>query len=192
MLGWIAAAALCCATTAAASEAPLNALLQEAQRAFDEAVTLDKAGEYAKAVAEGEHALVLREAVHGGTHLEVANCLNLLGRLHRLQGELGRAEPLLQRALAIREASLGGNHPAIAASLNNLASLRLAQQRLDAAVPLLTRAFALSEQRLRQEALDFSEDRLASFLQRLRSDEERLYRLVRAYPDNARVRRLAY
>jgi CHAT domain-containing protein len=67
----------------------------------------------------------------------------------------------------------------------------LAQQRLDATVPLFTRAFAVSEQRLRQEALDFSESRLASFLQLLRTDEEHLYALLRAHPDNARVRRMA-
>ncbi|HEX8826189.1 MAG TPA: CHAT domain-containing protein, partial [Archangium sp.] len=37
----------------------------------------------------------------------------------------------------------------------------------------------------------FSEERLAGFLQFLRTDEERLYALLRAHPDDASVRRLA-
>ena len=44
---------------------------------------------------------------------------------------------------------------------------------------------------LRHEALDFSESRLTDFLQFLRTDEERLYALLRAHPDNASVRSLA-
>jgi len=102
-----------------------------------------------------------------------------------------RAEPLYQRALAILEEALGGTHPWVAQTLHNLARLRLAQHRLVDAVPLFTRAFAISEQRLRQEALDFSESRLSTFLQHLREDEQMLYALLRAPPQDARVQRLA-
>ena len=147
-------------------------------------------GQYARAEPLYERALVLWEESLGKNHPDVAGLLSNLATLHREQGRYARAEPLYERALAIREAVLGKDHPGLAASLNNLAFLRLAQHRLDAAVPLLTRAFAVSEQRLRREALDFSEARLASFLQLLRADEERLYALVRAHPDSADVRRL--
>ncbi|RKH48245.1 CHAT domain-containing tetratricopeptide repeat protein [Corallococcus sicarius] len=148
-------------------------------------------GQYARAEPLYARALVLWEESVGKNHPDVAGLLSNLATLHREQGRYDRAEPLYERALAIREAVLGRDHPGLAASLNNLAFLRLAQARLDAAVPLLTRAFTVSEQRLRREALDFSEARLASFLQLLRADEERLYALLRAHPDSADVRRLA-
>ncbi|KFE66558.1 hypothetical protein DB31_1031 [Hyalangium minutum] len=136
-------------------------------------------------------ALAIREAVFGKQHPFVADVLHPLANLYQEQGLLGRAEPLHQRALALRESILGKKHPDVATSLNDLALLRLAQDRLGVAVPLFTRAFAVSEQRLRHEALDFSEARLATFLQHLRADEERIYALLRAHPDNASVRRLA-
>jgi tetratricopeptide (TPR) repeat protein len=145
VLGWIAVVALCCEAGAAAGEEKPEARLQEAQTAYDEAIKLQEAGKYAEAMAQGEHALVLREALLGGTHPEVANCLNLLGRLHQLQGSSDRAEPLLQRALAIREAALGKNHPDVAASLNNLANIYQEQGLYGRAEPLYERALAIRE-----------------------------------------------
>jgi CHAT domain-containing protein/Tfp pilus assembly protein PilF len=136
-------------------------------------------------------ALAIREKVLGKNHPTVAESLNGIAVFYTKQGLYGRAEPLYRRALAIGEASLGKSHPDVTRVLNNFALLQLARNRLDAAVPLLTRAFALSEQRLRQEALDFSEARLASFLQFLRTDEERLYALLHEHPGNAHVKRLA-
>jgi tetratricopeptide (TPR) repeat protein len=114
---------LCCAAGAAAGEPPPDARLQEAQKAFAEATTLNEAGKYTEAVAQVERALELREALLGGTHPEVADCLDLLGRLYLRQGNIDRAEPLLRRGLVIREAALGGKHPDVASSLNNLANL---------------------------------------------------------------------
>jgi CHAT domain-containing protein len=71
------------------------------------------------------------------------------------------------------------------------ARLRLTRHCFADTLALYTRTFALSEQRLRHEALGFSESRLASFLQGLRADEQALYALLRAHPEDARVRRLA-
>ncbi|WP_439332606.1 tetratricopeptide repeat protein, partial [Pyxidicoccus fallax] len=147
-------------------------------------------GLYGSAEPLYQFALTIREAALGKHHPDVAASLNNLAVLYANQGLHDRAEPLYERALTLREAALGENHPEVAALLNNLALLRLSQHRLDAAIPLFTRAFAISEQRLRQEALDFSEARLASFLQLLRTDEERLYALLRARDDD-RVRHLA-
>jgi CHAT domain-containing protein len=107
-------------------------------------------------------------------------------------GVAGAAEkPDTRRQEARGDLDTGKSAPHDAQALNHLGGLRLAQGHLDQALPLLTRAFALSERRLRQEALGFSEAHLALFLQSLRTDEERLYALLRAYPDNAHVRRLA-
>jgi CHAT domain-containing protein len=146
---------------------------------------------YAQAEPLYQRALAIHEAALGKDHPSVATLLNNLATLYMDQGLYGRAEPLYQRALALWEAALGQKHPELARPLNNLASLRLAQHRVDEALPLFMRAFAVSEQRLRHEALDFSEARLARFLQFLRTDEERLYALVRAHPDNVNVRRMA-
>jgi CHAT domain-containing protein/Tfp pilus assembly protein PilF len=148
-------------------------------------------GLYARAEPLLQRALAIQEAAYGKNDPDVADALNDLANLYSAQGLYGRARPLYERSLAVREATFGKNHPRNAETLNQLAVVHLSQHRLAEAVPLLTRAFALSEQRLRQEALGFSEVHLARFLQFLRTDEERLYALLRAHPDNARVRRLA-
>ncbi len=109
----------------------------------------------------------------------------------QLQGDYPRAEQLYRRALALREAAWGDRHPLIAETLYHLAQLHLARERLDDALPLLWRTLTLCEQRLRQEALEFSTSRLTGFLQSLRAYEERLYALLRAHPEDVRVQRLA-
>ncbi|WNG31878.1 tetratricopeptide repeat protein [Cystobacter fuscus] len=148
-------------------------------------------GQYDIARPLYELALSLREAPSGGSQLHVATSLHALATLYVNQGLYDQAEPLLLRALAIREETLGHHHPDVATSLDALARLRLAQNRLADALPLYTRAFSISEQRLRQEALDFSESRLARFLHQLRASEEAIYALLRAHPEDARVRHLA-
>ncbi len=145
VLGWMTLVVLCCAAGGDAGVEPTDARLVEAQSAFDEAKKLQGDGKYADALVKGEHALTLREAILGGTHLEVAACLNLLGSLYRLQGNFARAEPLIQRSLVIREAALGSHHPDVASSLNNLASLYRTQGLHDRAEPLLLRALAIRE-----------------------------------------------
>jgi CHAT domain-containing protein/Tfp pilus assembly protein PilF len=154
ILGWMAVAVLCCAAQAVAGEPAPDARLQEAQKAYDEAKTLDAAGKYPEAVTQGEHALALREAVLGGTHPEVASCLDLLGKVHRHQGDLAQAEPLIQRGLALREAALGKDHPDVAQSLNNLAALYLDQGLYGRAEALVQRALAIREAALGKNPLD--------------------------------------
>jgi len=135
--------------------------------------------------------LATAEAAYGKNHPDAAASLHELADLYSAQGFHGRARPLYERALAIREANFGENPPRGAEVLNQLAVGRLARHRLAEALPLLTRAFTMSEQRLRQDVLGVSETHLAHVLQLLRADEERLYALLRAHPQDARVRRLA-
>jgi CHAT domain-containing protein/Tfp pilus assembly protein PilF len=148
-------------------------------------------GLYHRAEPLHQRAIAIRETTLGIDHPEVATSLNNLAVLYTEQRLYDRAEPLLQRALAIREAVVGDNHSEVAFALNNLARLRLAQHRLADALPLYARAFAIAEQRLRHEALDFSEARLANFLQHLRANEQALYALLRSHPKDPRVQRLA-
>ncbi|WP_444547782.1 CHAT domain-containing protein [Stigmatella ashevillensis] len=138
-----------------------------------------------------QRALTVREAALGKSHPDVAASLTSLAALYIEQGAYGRAEPLLLRSLAISEAVFGKDHLDSTLVLLNLALLRVAQHRVAEAVALSTRAFTVSEQRLRQEALDFSESRLAGFLQYLRTTEQVLYALLRAHPKDVRVQRLA-
>jgi CHAT domain-containing protein len=190
-LGWMVLAALCCVAKVAAGEERMKSMLLEAQAAFDKANRLQEAGQYTAALMQSHHALSLREAVLGNEHLEVANSLNQLGNLFLQRRETPRARALLERALAIRQAALGKHHPDVVHTLVELARLRLAQHRLAEALPLLMQAFTLSEEYLRQELLAVSESRRMSLLQDLRTDEERIYTLLRIHPDDARVRRLA-
>ncbi|MDC0711014.1 tetratricopeptide repeat protein [Stigmatella sp. ncwal1] len=150
-----------------------------------------KQGLYGRAEPLYQRALAIKEASLGKTHPNVASSLHNLAALYFAQGLYGRAEFLFRRARSIWEASFDNNHPLLAESLNELGRLRLAQHRLSDALPLLSRSFSISERRLRHEALDFSESRLSSFLSLLRADEQRLYALLHAHPQDARVQRLA-
>jgi CHAT domain-containing protein/Tfp pilus assembly protein PilF len=151
---WMVVVALCCAVSAAAGEETSDARLQEAQRAYEEASALEKAGKRAESLARGEHALALWEAVLGDAHPEVARCLELLGNLHKRQGKLDRAEALIQRALAIREAVLGKDHPDVAQSLNTLANIYSDRGWYDRARPLYERALAIREAALGKDHPD--------------------------------------
>jgi CHAT domain-containing protein/tetratricopeptide (TPR) repeat protein len=148
-------------------------------------------GMYTRATPLLKRALAMMEAALGKNNLGLVALLRDLADLYSAQGLYGQAKPLYERAITILEATSGKSHPVVARMLNNLAVVQLARHRLDEALPLFTRSFAMSEQRVRQESLGFSEARLANFLQFLRTDEERLYALLRAHPDDSRVRRLA-
>ncbi|ADO69323.1 Tetratricopeptide repeat family protein [Stigmatella aurantiaca DW4/3-1] len=148
-------------------------------------------GRYRRAEPLYRRALAIQEESLGPSHPDVAESLHNLATLYSEQGLYGRAEPLYRRSLALWESALGSNHPVVAASLNELGRLRLAQHRLSDALPLFSRSFSISERRLRHEALDFSGSSLSSFLFNLRFDEQLLYALLRAYPQDARVQHLA-
>ncbi|MFY0565438.1 tetratricopeptide repeat protein [Archangium lansingense] len=145
VFGWMMVVVLCCGAGGGAGEETPDARLLEAQAALDEATKLRDAGGYSEALARAEHALALREAVLGSTHPDVASCLSTVGDLHRRQGDMAHAEPLLQRALAIREAVLGNKHPDVAQSINNLALLYQSQGLYGRAETFYRRALALRE-----------------------------------------------
>jgi CHAT domain-containing protein/Tfp pilus assembly protein PilF len=148
-------------------------------------------GLYARAEPLLIHTLEIQESTLGARHPDVARSLNNLATVYIAQGLYTRAEPLLVRARKIQEAALSDHHPSTILSLNNLAALHLAQVQLDAALPLLQRALTQSEQHLRQQVHGFSEQSLGSFLRLMRTQEDVLYSLVRAYPDHPRVPHLA-
>ena len=144
------------------AQQPSDPRLAEAQTEFDAASTLQEAGQYADALTRAEHALALRESVLGGSAPEVAECLNQVGELFRLQGNLSRATVPFQRALAIREAVLGDSHPQVADSLNRLALIYSTQASYARAEPLFRRALAI-----REAALGDAHPQVASSLNNL-------------------------
>jgi len=144
---------------------------------------------YSRAEALLKQALAIDKAA--GNDDGVANNLQGLGILRYEQGRYDEGASFYEQALAIHETVLGSTHPFVANSLNDLAWLRLRQRRLADATKLFEREAAISEGRLRREALDFSEARLAGFLQFLDDNEQHLYSLVRDHPENSDVRRLA-
>jgi CHAT domain-containing protein/Tfp pilus assembly protein PilF len=145
VVGWMVVMFLCCAAGGQTGEGRPDARLVEAQTNFDAAKKLLTSGQYAESLLRARQALALREAVLGSTHPDCASCLDLMGNLYRLQGDVPPAEPLLQRALALREAALGHDHPDVASSLNSLANLYSTQGLYDRARPLYQRALALRE-----------------------------------------------
>jgi tetratricopeptide (TPR) repeat protein len=92
-----------------------------------------------------ERALEIREKTVGPNHPDMAESLNNLGGLLRVQGDLAEAQPYYERALEIWEKALGPDHPSTAASLNNLGGLLQAQGDLPGARPYYERALAIRE-----------------------------------------------
>jgi len=136
---------------------PTDSRLEEARKAWDEGQRLNAAGQYAEAIPLIQQAQRLREAVLPGAHPAVADCINLLGELHVLIGDLAQAEPLLMRALQLREASLGEHHPDVARTLNSLSALAYYQGRHAQAVSLSERALRIQEATLGPNHADVAE-----------------------------------
>ncbi|KFE63471.1 CHAT domain-containing tetratricopeptide repeat protein [Hyalangium minutum] len=148
-------------------------------------------GLYAQAERLYARALALREAALGQSHMLVAASLTSLALLYQRQGLHDRARPLYERALAVGEETLGKHHPQVITTLLHLARFSLSQQRLAEALPFYARAFTASEVFLRRELLGVSEVRLTRYLGLLRGEEEELYALASAHPEEPRVRHLA-
>ena len=101
-----------------------------------------------------QQALAIREQVLGSDHPAVAESLNVLAMLARLQGDYEQAEGFHRQALAIREKTLGPDHPATAMSLNNLGVLYRSQGKYEQAEPLFQQALNIFERSLGSEHPD--------------------------------------
>jgi CHAT domain-containing protein/tetratricopeptide (TPR) repeat protein len=108
---------------------------------------LSRAGRYADAISLGQQLVAEAEKMAGKEHPMVAMTLFTLAELHRMQGDLAEAEPMLKRVLAMREKALGPDHADVAATLASLSFLavtqadyRLAEQYVERALAIRTRA----------------------------------------------------
>ena len=128
--------------------ASLHAQSEALTEAFQQGLSLYKAGQYEQAVPLWRKALELGEQEYGPVHPTTAGLINDLAQLYRLLGRYAEAEPLYKRALAIREMALGPDHPDVGESLNNLALLYKTQGRYSQAEPLYRRDLAILEKAL--------------------------------------------
>ncbi|WP_322746046.1 DUF2225 domain-containing protein [Nostoc sp. LEGE 06077] len=131
-----------------------QAALEQAQELNQQVGKLYQAGKYATATPLAERVLAIREKVLGKEHPLVANSLNNLAELYRLQGKYSQAEPLYFRALAISEKVRGREDPNVAIALNNLALLYQEQGKYQQAEPLYLRSLAIYQKAQGQESPD--------------------------------------
>ena len=93
----------------------------------------------------------------------MAQSLNNLAALYRVQGNYSKAEPLYLRSLAISEKVLGKEHPDVATSLNNLALLYWGKGDIARASDFLTRGLAVEEKKLQDIYIWGSEQRKQNY-----------------------------
>ena len=90
------------------------------------------------------------------SHLEVAEALDLLGRLLERSGDYPEAQKVLERALGIKEAALGTNSADVADTVEALAQVLQQGGNLGAARPLYERALRIREDVLGPDAVEVS------------------------------------
>lgn len=98
-----------------------------------------------------QQALSIREQELASDPLAIAESLNALALLFRVQSDYPKAEEFHSRALDIRKAALGMEHPVTAESLNNLGVLYRIQHKYVQAELLLQQAFSIREKSLGPE-----------------------------------------
>jgi tetratricopeptide (TPR) repeat protein len=129
-----------------------DALLARGTEAEANAQQFLKDGRYVEGIAKAREALILREQLHGGRHLSVAESMATLAEFHRFMGQYVEAQRLHRQALSIWEELLTSDHPQVAQSLTYLAILHNTQALYSDAEAMLLRALGILE-RLRETML---------------------------------------
>ncbi len=81
-----------------------------------------------------------QSSIDGGSR---ATILNLMGTLHRLQGQYKAAEPFFRRTLAVQRATLHSSNPQIASSLADLGECLYLEEKDSEAEPFLREALQI-------------------------------------------------
>lgn len=110
-------------------------------------------------------ALAIRRELFGEEHVDVAECLDLLGEIKQENGHYEEAERLLRDALAIREDLLDPEHPDIARSQEHLGVLMEVVGKPDESASRLRKALEIRRKTLGNEHPDVAEslNRLAQY-----------------------------
>ena len=101
-------------------------ILEQINQLNRKVVKLAGAGDIKQAISITKQAIKLtREKI--GEHPALADSINNLAELYRIQGNYPDAQPLLIESIEMRKRLLGENHPDVAQSLNNLAAFYVIQ-----------------------------------------------------------------
>jgi tetratricopeptide (TPR) repeat protein len=111
-------------------------------------------GHYQAAITARRRQLVIEETKFADTDVELADTLQELAALLRMQGEYQQALLLFQRALIIKEKELGQEHESVANTLNSLAVLYEEKGNYVQALPLYECSLAIWEKVLGAEHPD--------------------------------------
>ncbi len=117
-------------------------------------VQLFQQGNLKQAMIVGQQALNLAQKNTEKEHPAIADSLNNIAELYRLQGRYLEAQPLYLQALAIRKNLFGDEHPDIAQALNNIAALYFLQGSYTEAEQKYLEALALWKRLLGDEHPD--------------------------------------
>jgi CHAT domain-containing protein/Tfp pilus assembly protein PilF len=140
----------------AAPAAPTDETLRRAWDLKAEALRDLQEGRYRDGIPKAREAVTLREGVLGPSHLEVAEALDLLGRLLERGGDYPEGQKVLERALGIKEAALGASSADVAATIEALAIVLQQGGKLGTARPLYERSLRIREDVLGPDAVEVS------------------------------------
>ena len=146
LAAWCALAALLACFTAgpalaqsppAPAAAPTDETLRRAWDLKAEAQRDLQEGRYRDGIPKAREAVALRERVLGPGHLEVAEALDLLGRLLERSGDYPEGQKVLERALGIKEAALGARSADVADTIEVARHRAPARRQLGDRAPAL-------------------------------------------------------
>ena len=120
-LAFLAAVPVLAQSPPAPAAAPTDETLRRAWDLKAEALRDLQEGRYRDGVPKAREAVALRERALGAGHLEVAEALDLLGRLLERSGDYPEAQKVLERSLGIKEAALGAESADVADTIDVLA-----------------------------------------------------------------------
>jgi eukaryotic-like serine/threonine-protein kinase len=104
-------------------------------------------GDYDAAIESYQQALVIREGLYRGDHVEIASSLDHIGACLNGQGRRVDAEDMYRRSLSMRKRILGDDHQDVAATMNNLAVCLMDQGRFGEAYSLFNSATEIVRKR---------------------------------------------
>jgi CHAT domain-containing protein/Tfp pilus assembly protein PilF len=144
------------AQPAPAAPPPADATLRRAWDLKADALKDLQEGRYRDGVPKAREAVTLRETALGADHPEVADALDLLGRLLERSGDYPAAQASLERALRLKEAALGGKHADVADTLDALAVAVHQAGNPGAARALYERALRIQEELVGPDSVEVS------------------------------------
>ncbi|NER93637.1 MAG: tetratricopeptide repeat protein [Symploca sp. SIO1B1] len=130
---------------------PEDIELAEAERLYQQAIQLNLAEIYGKAIAFAEKSLAIRQRILGEDHIEVSNSLNILAFLYKSQERYEEAETLFYQILEMRKRLFGQEHYSVSISLNSLAELYKDQERYEEAETFYRQALEMNKRLFGQE-----------------------------------------